>query len=271
MGTTGNNPIFPSDPKHADIMAKNLKKNIPLLTMAILAAGGIFFYYILPSNRLTPAPSTPEVQENSDEAQLEDITPMTDPAMNPPDFQVILRRHLFGKPPSEKKPATSEPPPPVPLAATSLDLTLLGTITGAPANRRAIILDKKKKGQEIYGQGDSIQGSLIKEIQRDKLILTVNGKDEMLLPETPKKNTGPAPKQPLPAQVVTEAPAIEDTPDNPAANAIEPEALEPPMEPEPPIEPTELTPDTTVEPVANETGTIPPVHRNQNKNNQEKP
>ncbi len=257
-------------------MAKNLKKNIPLLTMAILAAGGIFLYYTMPTNRLTPAPSTPEAQEHG-EAQLEDITPPTDTEKQPPDVQVILRRHLFGKPLSEKKPGTGEPAPPVQLAATSLDLTLLGTITGEPANRRAVILDKKKKGQEIYGQGDSIQGSLIKEILRDKFILTVNGKDEVLLPEIPKKNTGPARPQSLPpARVATEAPAVEDTPDNPAANAIEPEALEPPVEPETPMEPSELPPENMEEPVENATGVVPPVRRNQNKsshnkNNQEKP
>ena len=272
-GTTGSNPIF-HDVKHADIMAKNLKKNIPLLTMAILAAGGILLYYTMPTKRPTPAAPL-EVQENS-EAQLEDITPPTDTEKQPADVQVILRRHLFGKPLSEKKIATGEPAPPVQLAATSLDLTLLGTITGEPASRRAVILDKKKKGQEIYGQGDSIQGSLIKEILRDKIILTVNGKDEILLPETPKKNSPTRPPSFQPARMPTEAPAVEETPDNPTANAIEPEALEPPVEPETPVEPSEGPPDNMEEPVENATGPIPPVRRNQNKsslnkNNQEKP
>jgi len=242
-------------------MAKNMKKTIPFLMIAILAAGGIFFFYTKFANRRMPAASSPEVQE-IDEAQLEDITPMADPARNPPDFQVILRRHLFGKPVSEKKPATGEPPPPVKLAATSLDLTLLGTITGAPARRRAIILDKKKKGQEIYGQGDNIQGSLIKEIQRDKIILTVNGKDEVLLPEAPQK-TQTRPPSFRPAQPPVEPPVAVDSPETPEAEAIGPEALEPPTEPAEGAESAEPPPeDTAVEPVEKEPGNLPPVRRN---------
>jgi type II secretory pathway component PulC len=241
-------------------MAKNLKKIIPFLMLAILATGGIFFFYTMSANRRMPAASSPEVQE-IDEAQLEDITPMTDPGKTPPDFQVILRRHLFGKLLSEKKPATGEPPPPVRLAATSLDLTLLGTITGAPARRRAIILDKKKKGQEIYGQGDTIQGSLIKEIQRDKIILTVNGKDEVLLPETPQK-AQTRPQSFRPAQLPAEPPVTVDNPDTPDAEAIEPEALEPPTEPSETVESAESPPVDTVEPVEKEPGNLPPVRRN---------
>ena len=71
-------------------------------------------------------------------------------------------------------------------------MSLLGTITGPPNTRRAILLNKKKKVQDIYCQGDKVQGALIKEVQRGKIILNVNGKEEMLVPETPKTTPGAA-------------------------------------------------------------------------------
>lgn len=74
------------------------------------------------------------------------------------------------------------------LEATSLDLTLLGTISGGVNTQRAIIQDKRKRTQEIYYKGDAIGPALIKEILRGKVILTVRGKDEILLMKEPKSS-----------------------------------------------------------------------------------
>jgi type II secretory pathway component PulC len=255
-------------------MALNLKKNIPLFIIAMLTAGGIVVWFTLPTSQRKHSLPSPPIEE-IDEALLEDITPVTDAGQHRPDPQVILQRHLFGKPQDDKKNAP-ETPAPVQLTVTSLDLSLLGTITGEPANRRAVILDKKKKGQEIYGQGDKIQGSQIKEIQRDKIILTVNGKDEVLLPETPKKNVPSRPPSFQPAQTATEPPAVVDNADTPDAEPLEPESLEPPGEAPEAIESAESPPNDTLEPMGKETGNLPPVRSNPqkpsiNKYNQEKP
>jgi len=66
------------------------------------------------------------------------------------------------------------------LAPTKLKLTLMGTVSGTQRDARAVIIDEKKK-QNIYKIGDSIQGALIKSIQRGKVILRVNGRNEALL------------------------------------------------------------------------------------------
>lgn len=243
-------------------MAINLKKNIPLLLIALLTAGGIGIWFTMPSSEPKPSPGTPT--KEIDEALLEDITPGTDAGQHRPDPQVILQRHLFGKPQDDKK-NVNQTPAPVQLAATSLDLSLLGTITGAPENRRAIILDKKKKGQEIYSQGDKIQGSQIKEIHRDRIILTVNGKDEVLLPETPKKNVPSRPASFRPAQLPTAPPAVEEGADTPDAEPLEPESLEPPEEPSEVIESAESPTVEPEEPEEKVPANLPPVRRNPQK------
>jgi general secretion pathway protein C len=66
------------------------------------------------------------------------------------------------------------------LEPTSLALTLLGTIAGDEESARAIIFDKKKKNQNIYRVEDTVQGAMIKQILRGKVVLRVDGRDEIL-------------------------------------------------------------------------------------------
>lgn len=250
-------------------MAHKLTKKNLFLIIAIVAVGGILLFSAMPGHRRIPSGSTPQSQDNHREGP-EELTPAATPETNLPDLQVILQRHLFGKPIDTNKPAPVEPPP-VQLVATSLDLSLLGTITGEARYRRAIILDKKKRNQDIYGQGDTIQGSVIKEIQRDKVILTVNGKDEILIPETPKKGAVPQPpsfrpvQAPPAVQAPAEAPEAVENPESLSAEPIEPEALEPSSEPAEPMEPTEAeaVPENPSESIDKEPVPLPPVRRNQ--------
>lgn len=66
------------------------------------------------------------------------------------------------------------------LETTSLGIVLMGTIGDSEAGNRAIILDKKTLEQRWYRQGEEVQTAFIKEIRRGKVILTVNGRDEVL-------------------------------------------------------------------------------------------
>lgn len=100
------------------------------------------------------------------------------------DYSIITSRSLFGKiKPTNTKATVEEEPV---LTTTSLNLTLLGTISGKDNDQRAIIRNKNNKEQDIYYKGDSVSNALIKEILRGKIILTVNGKDEVLLMEESK-------------------------------------------------------------------------------------
>jgi type II secretory pathway component PulC len=56
----------------------------------------------------------------------------------------------------------------------------MGTIVSADAESRAIILEKDTKNQDMYQQGDVVQGAVVKEILRKKVVLTSDGRDEIL-------------------------------------------------------------------------------------------
>lgn len=106
------------------------------------------------------------------------------------DYTIIVKRSLFGK--VKEKPVSKPPKPQQTLVPTSLDLVLFGTISGTADTQRAIIRDKKKGKQDIYYVGDAIKQAVIKEISRGKIILTVNGKDEILLMQESKSPKGSA-------------------------------------------------------------------------------
>ena len=66
------------------------------------------------------------------------------------------------------------------LEQTELKLKLLGTVTGDERSAYAVIEDEKERQQNLYKTGDSIQSAVLKRILREKVVLTVNGKDEVL-------------------------------------------------------------------------------------------
>jgi len=107
------------------------------------------------------------------------------------DYQVIVQRNIFGAvleqeavAREEKKPAEPEP------EKSTLKLTLLGTVSGNERDARAIIVDEKEKKQDIYQIGDAVQGALITEIKRGKVILDVDGRRQFLVIKERKQSGG---------------------------------------------------------------------------------
>lgn len=92
----------------------------------------------------------------------------------------ILARNLFGQVSPKDKDANAKETAVDDLQATTLDLVLMGTVIGDEDESRAIILEKEKKTQEIYRLGEMVQGAVLKEILRGKVVLTYNNKDEVL-------------------------------------------------------------------------------------------
>jgi len=93
-------------------------------------------------------------------------------------YQAIVERNLFktntetGKEPNKLDIETLQP--------TDLNLNLLGTITGDQKEAYAVIEDTAEKKQDLYRIGDTIQNATVKMILREKVVLNVNGKDEIL-------------------------------------------------------------------------------------------
>ena len=93
-------------------------------------------------------------------------------------YQTIIERNLFktntetGSGPDKLDIETLQP--------TELNLNLLGTITGDQKEAYAVIEDTAVKKQDLYRIGDTIQNATVKMILREKVVLNVNGKDEIL-------------------------------------------------------------------------------------------
>jgi type II secretory pathway component PulC len=96
------------------------------------------------------------------------------------DYRIILKRNLFGTSLINAKPEVEDTTPQTVANNSELGIVLMGTISGSDNNNRAIILTKKTRDQELFSTGEVVEGALIKDIQRGKLFLSINGKDEVL-------------------------------------------------------------------------------------------
>lgn len=160
-------------------MAARISDIFPFLLITLLCVGVVeggyqaLEYFVLRSS----------VEEAvvPDAVPVEEISTEKDAQAKKLDYRVILQRNLFGPLPGQSEPApTAAPDVAEDIELTSLNIVLMGTIAGGDGVDRAIILDQTSKKQELYEQGDVIQGAMVKEILRGKVILTYNGKDEML-------------------------------------------------------------------------------------------
>lgn len=160
-------------------MAARITDIFPFLLITLLCVGIVeggyqaLEYFVLQSPvEEAGLPATVPVQKKS---MAKDVQ------QKPLDYRVILQRNLFGPPPGEGALATTAAPDVAEdIQLTSLNIVLMGTVAGGDGVDRAIILDQTSKKQQLYEQGDVIQGAMIKEILRGKVILFYNNKDEML-------------------------------------------------------------------------------------------
>ncbi|MCP3940083.1 MAG: hypothetical protein GY710_01185 [Desulfobacteraceae bacterium] len=99
-------------------------------------------------------------------------------------YQKISARNLFNVLKNKLKLAPAEKAklePEKVLKKTKLRLVLWGTVTGeTPSSSFAVIEDKIKSKQSLLKEGDLIQGAIVKHIMRSKVILSLNGVDQIL-------------------------------------------------------------------------------------------
>jgi general secretion pathway protein C len=102
-------------------------------------------------------------------------------SLTAPGFSKIVERNIFGATEKVEEAPVEKVGPIEALEETTLQLALLGTIAGDTGSGRAIILDQRKRSQDIYRVGDSVQEAEIRQILRGKVILRHGEKDEVLL------------------------------------------------------------------------------------------
>jgi len=113
-------------------------------------------------------------------------------------YKPIIKRNIFGSAEDVSKEIQTEEIEK--LHPTSLNLALLGTVSGNQKNTFAIIEEINKKKQALYRVGDSVQGAIVKKILRRKVILRVKERDEILTIEEAATLRG---KEKLPASKST--------------------------------------------------------------------
>jgi type II secretion system protein C len=150
-----------------------------LLTIVAYEGAGILYKDILPENRDNPS----DWLKNAGTIQDHQKKPLTaSPSKN---YDIISTRNLFDVMVQKPDPAGQENQTQiteaVPLKKTELKLALWGTvISESPSGSYAVIENQAKREQALYQTGDTVSDAVIKQIMRNKVILTVDNQDQVL-------------------------------------------------------------------------------------------
>ncbi len=163
----------------------SIQRVIILINLVLLTAGahlGVGFFYQMIGIKMdstSNAEINPSVVAQNKHLESRSIH----------SYRPILDRDLFK---IQKRPQVPEINKDVNLdnlEETSLNLKLWGTVSGDPKRAYAVIEDTQKREQNLYRVGDSIQNAQVKTILREKVVLTVAGKDEILAMEKVEQNS----------------------------------------------------------------------------------
>jgi len=151
-----------------------------------------------------------------------DIAAQRQPSKPLAAYSVIELRNLFNTGTASGKKAPEKDLDIEALNETKLDLRLWGTVVfGGDAGDYAVIEDKKARKQELYRVGDPIQNAVVKAILREKVVLNVSGKDEILtMEETPgvqlssARPVSSAASEPIQREMTIDRAMVEDAMNN---------------------------------------------------------
>jgi len=199
-------------------MYKNLFSiiNLALVTAIVFFSVTLFYQFLSAKIVNIAAPElTDLVAPEADDSPIQ--SPVSQQKTGNMDtYQSIIARDLFKTREDAKPEKVATDIELENLQKTSLKLKLFGTITGRSENDYAVIEDSQKRKQGLYKMGDTIQEAEIKLVLRKKVVLNVNGKDEILLMEDDKTSqTGGGRNVPSPMGEEMEEPSMEEPMDEP--------------------------------------------------------
>lgn len=164
----------------------NIQRAITILNLALIALGAYFaaglFYQIW---GLQLKPSEPALIAKSPETTSRHRARKSYSAYRP-----ILQRDLFKTRKETASPIKKTEINLDEMSQTELKLKLWGTVTGDAEKSYAVIENTQNREQNLYRVGDSIENATVKLILRSKVVLAVNGRDEILAMEELKESTG---------------------------------------------------------------------------------
>ena len=169
-----------------------MTKNIYTI-ITFLAIGAIIFFGVDTFFQIFRAQlEQPELETTSEiKKPPRDVKPSRS-KLRLSDYDIIDRRSIFGKT-AEGVSGSVEDIIPEDLPTVSLNVTLNGTIEGDQESAAAIITDKSERPaqQGLYYIGDSVAGNaLIKKIAMRKVVLRVNGEDQILTMDEEESKPG---------------------------------------------------------------------------------
>ena len=150
-----------------------MKRYFAILNILLISAAiyfGVTAFYLTAVSKLDhghPTASTGKQISSSEEGTVHPIF----------YYDTIIKRNLFN---TKKTTNKTEPFNIETLKQTDLKLKLWGTVTGDRGKTYAVIEKQKERKQNLYKVGDTIQNATVKIILREKVVLNVNGKDEIL-------------------------------------------------------------------------------------------
>jgi general secretion pathway protein C len=164
---------------------------------------GVNTFYTLITARLDYGVSSPIISNRADP----NPTPVKYTIAPLSEYKAITSRNIFnsGNEPVAETSKT-EAVDIDKLKETDLKLKLWGTVTGQDKRAYAVIEDSKAREQNLYRAGDSIQNAVVKLILREKVVLRVGDRDEILAMEeirarrggrSSKRSQGPSRKLPV--------------------------------------------------------------------------
>jgi len=155
-------------------MTKLFYTILNIVALSLVVYIGVDTFYRVVSSELKGVNTKEIVTEQLPNAKESERSPLS-------SFKVITERNLFGSLDKASKDVNEEEIEELEL--TSLKIALLGTVTGNEQNAFAVIEETDKRKQGLYKIGDSVQNATVKKILREKVVLRVGAKDEILTME----------------------------------------------------------------------------------------
>lgn len=177
-------------------MVKQILKvsNIVLITVSLMV--GVQIFYSVVTARLNEKIISAELKKEADMQRpsggFDKIETTVKNSYS--SYESIVQRDLFKTKAHTSNKVITAAPIIEDLEKTTLKLKLWGTITGNGEGAYAVIEDtaNRRQSQQLYRVGDNIGDANIKHILREKVILTVAGRDEVLDMEQVVESAGRA-------------------------------------------------------------------------------
>jgi general secretion pathway protein C len=153
-----------------------------------------------------------------DHELVKDLPLPATPPLSPADSSKALAKRTL---PPERKEDTSKKTSRTPdkPGRSSLNLKLLGTVVNEKGSSWAVILDLDSNRQDMVGVGSVVAGAKVVSIARDRVVLGINGREEILLlgaegTRSASSRGDQAPKESVTSTYVLSREAVQENLDN---------------------------------------------------------